>query len=59
VFGAKAKVLKELVEHHAGEEEKEMFPEARKVLGKEELVALGEQMSARKKQILAKGVPAR
>jgi hemerythrin superfamily protein len=59
VFGAKAKVLKELVEHHAGEEEKEMFPEARKVLDKEELVSLGEQMSARKKQILAKGVPQR
>jgi hemerythrin superfamily protein len=59
VFGAKAKVLKELVEHHAGEEEKEMFPAARKVLDKQELVALGEQMSARKKQILAKGVPKR
>ena len=25
-FAAKAKVLKDLVEHHAGEEEKEMFP---------------------------------
>jgi hemerythrin superfamily protein len=28
VFSAKAKVLKEIVEHHAEEEEKEMFPRA-------------------------------
>ena len=31
---AKAKVLKELVEHHADEEEKEMFPRARKMIDK-------------------------
>ena len=49
---AKAKVLKELVEHHAGEEEKEMFPRARKVLDKEELRALGEQMQLRKETLL-------
>src|SRR5690606_4612749 len=28
-FGGRAKVLKELVDHHAKEEEKEMFPRAR------------------------------
>ena len=48
---AKAKVLKELVEHHADEEEKEMFPRARKALDREELRALGEQMEARKEQL--------
>ena len=50
---AKAKVLKELVEHHADEEEKEMFPRAKKVLSKEELRALGEQMQLRKETLMA------
>ena len=49
---AKAKVLKELVEHHADEEEKEMFPRAKKVLGREELRELGARMDARKKQLM-------
>lgn len=58
-FGAKAKVLKELVTHHAEEEEKDMFPEARKVLDKQELQALGERMLERKAQLLkaAKAAP--
>ncbi len=47
-FGAKAKVLKELVTHHAKEEEKEMFPAARKVLDKDQLEALGARMEQRK-----------
>jgi hemerythrin-like domain-containing protein len=50
-FAAKCKVLKELVEHHADEEEKEMFPEARKVLSRPELQELGDRMAARKKQL--------
>jgi hemerythrin-like domain-containing protein len=50
-FAAKCKVLKELVEHHADEEEKEMFPEARKVLGRAELRELGERMAERKKEL--------
>ena len=45
-FEAKMTVLSELVEHHAGEEEKEMFKLAQK-LGKAELEALGEQMEER------------
>jgi Hemerythrin HHE cation binding domain. len=53
-FAAKAKVLKELVTHHAKEEEKEMFPEAKKVLDKEELIALGARMAAKKKELLSK-----
>lgn len=54
-FGGRAKVLKELVEHHAGEEEKEMFPRARTLLGKEALVELGERMAARKQELMARG----
>jgi hemerythrin superfamily protein len=44
-FEAKMTVLSELVEHHADEEEEEMFPVAEKRLG-EELEALGERMQA-------------
>jgi hemerythrin-like domain-containing protein len=50
-FAAKAKVLKELVEHHAKEEEKEMFKKARKLLSKEELRELGARMATRKRQL--------
>ncbi len=48
---AKAKVLKDLVEHHAEEEEKEMFPRARKALEREELRELGERMQQRKEEL--------
>jgi hemerythrin-like domain-containing protein len=54
-FGGRAKVLKELIEHHADEEEKEMFPRARKLLSAAELNALGAQMEARKRELLAMG----
>jgi hemerythrin-like domain-containing protein len=50
---AKAKVLKELVEHHADEEEDEMFPRAKQLLDKDELRALGEQMQLRKETLMA------
>lgn len=52
-FSGRAKVLKELIEHHAKEEEKEMFPRAKQLLSKDQLDSLGEQMSARKAQLLA------
>lgn len=53
-FGAKAKVLKELVTHHAKEEERDMFPEAKKVLSEEELQELGARMQASKDKQLGK-----
>jgi len=50
-FGARAKVLCDLIEHHAEEEETEMLPRAKKLLGRERLVELGEQMAARKEEL--------
>lgn len=51
VFAARAKVLKELVEHHAEEEETEMFPRARKLFPPSELRRLGAEMAARKRSL--------
>lgn len=53
-FSGRAKVLKELVEHHADEEEKDMFKKAQKSMSKEELIELGEQMSVRKQELQEK-----
>jgi hemerythrin-like domain-containing protein len=47
-WGPKALVMKENVEHHIEEEEGEMFPTARQVFDRDELVELGERMAARK-----------
>ena len=52
VFAARAKVLNEMVEHHASEEETEMFPRARKLLPSAELRRLGAEMAARKRSLL-------
>lgn len=52
-FSGRAKVLKELVEHHASEEEEEMFEQARKTMSESQLEELGEQMAARKKELMA------
>ena len=46
-FQAKMTVLSELVEHHAEEEEGEMFKIAEKALGKERLTELGDEMAQR------------
>lgn len=54
-FAGKIKVLKELIEHHIEEEEKSMFPRAKKLLDKDELVSLGERMETRKNQLLGNG----
>ena len=58
-FGGRAKVLKELIEHHAKEEEREMFPRARELLSADELQALGERMARRKQELLAQPAPAK
>ena len=50
-FAAKMKVLIESVEHHATEEEEEMFPEVRKALDTAAREQLGEQLEALKAQL--------
>ena len=51
LYDAKVKVLSEQIEHHVEEEEGEMFPKVRKA--KVDLVALGEEMAARKEELMA------
>lgn len=51
-FGARAKVLKDLVVHHAKEEEREMFKAAKSLFDKDELRSLGDQMARRKRELL-------
>ena len=52
-FAAKAKVLKELVEHHIREEETEMFKQARELFDDDQLREIGDLMQARKDSIEA------
>jgi hypothetical protein len=51
---AKAEVLKELVEHHLQEEERELFAKARDVLPAAELTRLGEEFDREMKRRLSK-----
>lgn len=52
-FSGRAKVLKEMVEHHAEEEEESMFPVAKESFTTEQLEELGQQMAARKQELQA------
>jgi hemerythrin-like domain-containing protein len=52
-FAAKVKVLKDLIEHHAREEERDMFPRAKKALGAEKLEKLGLLIEGRKEELQA------
>jgi len=57
-WGAKAIVMKENVEHHIEEEEGEMFPQARQVFDRQELVDLGARMLERKRSAgMELGIP--
>lgn len=50
-FEAKASVLKESVEHHADEEERDLFPAAEKEFDDERLAELGARMEALKDRL--------
>ena len=50
-WAAKVKVLIEAVEHHAEEEEEEMFKAVRKETSEDDRVALGERLAARKVEL--------
>ena len=52
IFGAKATVLKELIEHHAGEEEKEMFKRAKALMDEDQLEELGTRLEERKMELM-------
>ncbi|MDP3739115.1 MAG: hemerythrin domain-containing protein [Hyphomonadaceae bacterium] len=51
-YSGEAKVLKDYIFHHLKEEEEEMFPRVRELIGRKELQELGEKMLARKKELL-------
>lgn len=55
LFESKATVLKESVEHHADEEEEDLFPEAEKEMDDDELHELGRQMAALKQKLAGPG----
>jgi hemerythrin superfamily protein len=56
-FEAKVKVLKEQIEHHVEEEEGELFPKVKKLLDKDALDALEQEMTATREELLSEGDP--
>ena len=51
-YDAKVTVLQESVEHHADEEERELFPAAEKLFDEEKLDELARRMTAMKRQLM-------
>ena len=56
-FEAKIQVLKEQVEHHVEEEEKELFPKVRKMHSRDELEDLGVLMQDTAQELKQRGAP--
>jgi hemerythrin superfamily protein len=56
-FDAKVKVLREQVEHHVGEEERDLFPEVRRLIDEPTLIAIAQLMIATQEELLAEGEP--
>lgn len=54
-FKAKVTAARELIEHHADEEEEELFPKVEKQLDADRLKALGKEMKARFDEAVALG----
>ena len=50
-FSGRAKVCKELLEHHIEEEESEMFPKARELFDQARLEEMGQQMAELKERL--------
>jgi hemerythrin superfamily protein len=57
-FVARVTAAKELIEHHADEEEEELFPKVEKKLGQERLAQLGREMQERFEQVVESGFEA-
>jgi hemerythrin superfamily protein len=56
-FEAKVTVLEEDVQHHVGEEEKELFPKVEKLFDEETLEAIAEAMEETRDELLEEGNP--
>lgn len=56
-FDAKIKVLKEQVEHHVKEEETDLFPKVKKLLDRETLEAIAQEMTATQEELMEQGDP--